>query len=141
MLFVYLLEDKQPYSDQVVAIHRRMTERGDTLCASAFTLGELLVGPRKQGDHAQVDKITRLFSSGEIEVASFDRAAAVSFAQIRSAGGVSSADAIHLACAVQSRVDLFLTNDLQVRKMIVPGIQFIDGLNTTALGTSKSDAQ
>jgi predicted nucleic acid-binding protein len=42
---------------------------------------------------------------------------------------VSPADAIHLACAAARGVDLFLTHDDALRKLIVPGIPFIAGID------------
>jgi hypothetical protein len=48
-------------------------------------------------------------------------------------GGISSGDAMHLACAAEARVDLFLTHDKTLAKKIVPGIQFIATLDTNIL--------
>jgi len=42
---------------------------------------------------------------------------------------LAPADAIHLACAAQAGVDVFLTNDQGLARQIVPGIQFIAGLD------------
>ena len=134
MLFIYWLEDVEPYSERIASIRRRMATRGDRLCTSIFTMGELLVAPVKQGDLRMEQAITAYFSSSDLEVLNFDRAAVRRYASIRAAGRGKPADAIHLACAAQAGVDLFLTNDAAVRKQVVPGIQFIDGLDTTVLG-------
>jgi predicted nucleic acid-binding protein len=42
---------------------------------------------------------------------------------------VSQADAIHLATAAVSGVDLFLTNDSLFWKLVVPGIKFMIDLD------------
>jgi predicted nucleic acid-binding protein len=55
------------------------------------------------------------------------------FAEIRGRAGIISGDAIHLACAAEARVDLFLTHDKRLAKKIVPGIQFIATLDTNIL--------
>jgi predicted nucleic acid-binding protein len=133
-LFVYWLEDKGPYSQYSASIHRRMTKRGDTLCTSAFTLAELLVAPQKQNDKQLTEKIIAYFSGPNLLVLPFDRSTALSYALVRSSCKVSLVDAIHLSSASAEGVDLFLANDNDVRKLIVPGIQFIDGLETTVLG-------
>jgi predicted nucleic acid-binding protein len=104
------------------------------LCTSALTLGELLVVPQKQKDAGLEEKILAFFSGSELEVLPFDRSAAERYAKVRASAKVSPAYAIHLACASIAGVDLFLTNDHAVRKLVVPGIHFIDGLETTALG-------
>jgi predicted nucleic acid-binding protein len=134
MLFVYWLEDKKPYSERISAIRRRMADRRDTLCSSSFTLGELLVAPEKLKDTKLRETILTYFSGPDLEVLSFDSATATRYAKIRAAGAVTPADAIHLACAATAGVDLFLTNDKALHKLVVPGIQFIDGLETTVLG-------
>jgi len=133
MLFVYWLEDTPGFSDQVASIYSSMVERGDVLCASPLSLAELLVAPRKRGDLELETKIISFFESGSIRLVPFDMAAAKRFAVIRAAGKVSPPDAIHLACASVAGVDLFLTNDAAIRKLNVPGIHFIDGLQTSVL--------
>ena len=40
---------------------------------------------------------------------------------------------LHLACAAEARVDLFLTHDKRLAKKIIPGIQFIATLDTDIL--------
>jgi predicted nucleic acid-binding protein len=133
MLFVYWLEDTPGYSEQVASIYEAMLERGDVLCGSTFTLAELLVAPRKRGDQALERQITEFFESKAIHVIPFDVPAAKRFAEVRAAGKVSPADAIHLACAAKAGIDLFITNDSAMRKLNVPGINFIDGLQTSVL--------
>ena len=51
------------------------------------------------------------------------------FARLRATANVSPADAIHLACAASSGVDLFITHDKTLHKLRVNGIQFIAGLD------------
>jgi predicted nucleic acid-binding protein len=56
--------------------------------------------------------------------------AASVFAQLRAQSGVKALDALHLAVAATAGVDLFLTNDRRLQKLVVPGIQFITSLDT-----------
>ena len=44
-LFVYLLEDKGKYAEQVIAVRQWMIEREDQLLTSTLTIGEVLVKP------------------------------------------------------------------------------------------------
>jgi predicted nucleic acid-binding protein len=55
------------------------------------------------------------------------------YAGIRSKPGISAPDAIHLACAAHGHIDLFLTNDHDLVGKVVPGIQFIAGLDSNLL--------
>ena len=49
-LFVYLIEGTSDRAESVVALRKRMIERGDELLTSTLTLGELLVKPVEMGD-------------------------------------------------------------------------------------------
>jgi len=48
-VFVYLLEDKGHLGQKVAELRKRMSLRGDTLCTSWLTYGELLVKPHQLG--------------------------------------------------------------------------------------------
>ena len=130
MLFIYWLEDHPVHFARVQKIYDRMQQRQDVLCASAFTLGELLIGPLKHGAADAAAGIRTFFGSSAIDVAPFTPETAERYAQIRASQRVSPSDAIHLACAAQSRADLFLTNDHRLRGLAIPGIHFIAGMTS-----------
>lgn len=129
MIFVYWLENHPSYAPRVERIFQSMQTRGDSYCASYLTIGEVLTRPLKDKQTQLVERIEQFFDSGLVEMLPFDRKAAGVFARLRASGRVSPADAIHLACAGASGVDLFLTNDKSLHKLRVPGIQFIAGLD------------
>jgi len=133
MLFAYLLEGHPEFKPKVAQIARRMEERGDALCTSVFTVGEVLAGPSRTQRWDEVSKLRAFFRSPELRLLEFKLSTAEIFAEIRGRTGVSSGDAIHLACAAEARVDLFLTHDKRLAKKIVPGIQFIATLDTHIL--------
>lgn len=129
MIFIYWVENHPEFASRVEHILQSMLGRGDRLCASYLCLGEVLTGPLKHKHTALAAKVRQLFDNGGIEILPFDRKAAERFAQLRASGNVSPADAIHLACASASGVDLFLTHDRNLHRLRVPGIQFIAGLD------------
>lgn len=129
MLFVYWLEENPQYTDRIHRIFLRMEERKDTLCTSAFSLGEVLAGPYERGAVELASRIRSALREPFVRVLPFTAEAADRYAQIRARLRVSPADAIHLACAAQAGVDVFLTNDHQLAGKIVPGIQFIANLD------------
>ncbi|MCP5117078.1 MAG: PIN domain-containing protein [bacterium] len=132
-LFVYLLEEHEEFGERVVAIRERMIERGDQLCTSAMTLGELLVGPYLRQQAALAHLYRETLKPPNVEVLSFTPATSEIYARIRVDRGIRPADAIQLACAAQAGVDLFLTNDRRLAGKIVPGIQFMGDLNVNIL--------
>ena len=130
MLFVYLLEYHPEHLSRIRSIRKAMLERGDSLCTSVFTLGEILTGPYQRGAPDIADRIREGFRLPEVELIPFDVNAADSYARIRASHRVSAADAIHLASAAQHGVNLFLTNDHRLMKLVIPGIDFIAGMDT-----------
>lgn len=129
MVFVYLVEDHPVFGSKIERIYRRMLERGDTLCTSALTLGEALVGSIKSGDSALGEKMRTVLKGDEVDLLPFNARTAEIYAELRASLPVKSPDAIHLATAKEARTDIFLTNDAQLHRLIIPGIQFIAGLD------------
>jgi predicted nucleic acid-binding protein len=131
-LFVYLLEGSGAFSLKVVALRERMLERKDQLYTSTLTLGELLAKPAELGDADLARKYEDLLTAGCV-VLSFDRPAARNFAQIRRDRRIKPPDAIQLASAASTEVDLFITNDDRLSGKVVPGIEFITSLDRAFL--------
>jgi predicted nucleic acid-binding protein len=129
MLFIYWLEDHPEYADRMNRIHERMEARGDRLCTSAFTVGEVLTGLYKREALETASRVREAFLSPQIELISFTPETADRYARIRAGHQVSPADAIHLASAANAGVDLFLTNDRRLQPLAIPGIQFIAGMD------------
>ena len=133
MLFVYWIEDHPRYAKRVRQLLGKMNDRQDQLCTSSFAVGEILAGPYKAGAFETARKIRDVFRPPFVEVIAYTLETADLYARIRAKQGVSAADAIHLACAAQARIDLFLTNDAALIGKIIPGIQFIAGLDSDLL--------
>jgi predicted nucleic acid-binding protein len=110
-----------------------MKRRGDTLCTSILTVGEVLVGPRKSGSQSGVDRIRNYFAGDTISILPFTFETAEQFALIRSWTGTSPSDAIHLAAAAEAHVDIFLTNDADLLRLKIPGITLIANLDPVVL--------
>jgi uncharacterized protein len=133
MLFIYWVEDNSRYAERVLQLLENMKVRRDQLCTSAFTVGEVLTGPVKFGSPQIADKIRDIFQSPLVEVLPYTLETAEFYAEIRATHTVSAADAIHLACAAQAGADLFLTSDKRLVGKVIPGIQFIAGLDSNII--------
>ena len=131
-LFIYLLEGSGPQSDRVAALRERMLERDDELCTSTLTLGEVLVKPAEQGNHALRQRYEDVLSQTTRLIA-FDREAARRYADIRRNRTIRPPDAIQLACAALVGADLFITNDDRLSRLTIPGIQFLVPLDRAYL--------
>ncbi len=133
MVFIYAIEQNPEYFPIVKIVHEAMKRRGDTLCTSIFTVGEVLVGPRKLGSQSGADRIRNYFASDTVSILPFTLETAEQFALIRSWTGASPSDAVHLAAAAEAHVDVFLTNDTNLLRLRIPGIPLIAGLDPAVL--------
>ncbi len=129
MLFIYLLEANPVFGHRVQRVHEAMLRRGDILCTSIFTVGEVLTGPRKRNDVAGINGLKKFFDSEDVEILPFTIEAADRYSMIRAETRVSQADGIHLSTAAAAGVDLFITNDDKLRTLTIQGIRFFADLD------------
>jgi uncharacterized protein len=129
MLFVYWLEAHPTFGLRTKEIWDKMLERGDNLCTSIFTIGEVLTGFYKCRDRERASEARQMFELPEIRLLPLSIEVMERYAQIRVDQRVTPADAIHLATASVARANLFLTNDAAISKLTIPGIDFVAGLN------------
>ncbi len=134
MLFIYWLEENPQFGKRVDAIWSRMQERNDQLITGALALGEVFAGAYKRGaSKERIQEVKAALEDSVSEVIAFTAEAANVFGQIKGSLKIPSADAIHLACAASAGTDLFLTNDRNLVGKVIPGIQFIAGLDSNIL--------
>jgi predicted nucleic acid-binding protein len=129
MLFIYMLEGHPIFGPKVRNILNRIVSRGDALSTSVFSIGEILTGPRRRGSISGADAVKQYFLSGAVEILPFTVATADRYSLIRGANKVRQADGIHLATAAEVGVDVFVTNDGDLRKLSIPGIKFFADLD------------
>ena len=127
-LFIYLFEDYGKFSTTVAELRDKMLVRGDQLVTSTLTVGEVLVKPAEKGDVLLCRKYEQAIV-GTATVLPFDLKAARFYSNIRSDRSLRAPDALQLACAGSSGIDLFVTNDHRLQGKKVPGIQFIAALD------------
>jgi predicted nucleic acid-binding protein len=89
---------------------------GDTLAVSDLVRMEYLVGPLRSGDLMKVKVFDAFFTAPTVQktpltFAVFDRAAS-----IRANHGFKTPDSIHLAAAIESGCDRFLTHDARLAR-------------------------
>ena len=129
MLFIYLLEANPKFAPRVQRLHEAMLRRGDILCTSIFTVGEVLTGPQLRNDIAGINGLKKFFGGKGVELLPLTMEAAERYSIVRAGMRVSQADAIHLATAAAAGVDLFVTNDHGLQNLAIPGIRFFADLD------------
>ena len=133
MLFVYLMEEHPERTPRIREIRANMLARGDRLCTSPVSLAEILAGPYAQGDESTAARYKAALRPPTVDILDFTTPVADQYARLRLNRGITRPDALQLACAAANRVDLFLTHDSRLQGQVVPGIQFIAGLDVNLL--------
>jgi uncharacterized protein len=133
MLLIYLLDDHPKYSARVQELLTHSYKRGDDLFTSFVGLGEVMAGAEKSPIPTTAARIRETIDEMGFSYFPFEAGAVDTFSRLRSAHRVKTADAIHIACAASSGVDLFLTGDKDLVKLHVPGIHFIANFETPIL--------
>jgi predicted nucleic acid-binding protein len=83
------------------------------------------VRPLASGTAELAGRYEKWFSSPGVRLVPFDTAAARLYAVLRRDRSIKAPDAIQLACAGATGVNLFITNDLRLSRKIAPGVDFI----------------
>jgi predicted nucleic acid-binding protein len=133
MMFIYLLEGHEEYSDRVEELLKRSRRRRDTLLSSHLALGELMAGSERIDRPQKIAGVQRTLKEMGFSFLAFDQGAVKPFSLLRGREKLGTADSIHLACAASAGIDLFLTGDKRLTKLDVPGIQFIVDFNSPIL--------
>jgi predicted nucleic acid-binding protein len=125
MLFIYLLEDHPAFSSRARELLERAYKRKDALFTSYLALGELMAGADKGSRPQLAEIVAKTIEEMGFSFLPFDGGSVAPFSTLRSKQKLKVADSIHLACAASAGIDLYLTGDMQLFKLDVPGIQFI----------------
>ena len=104
---IYLGEHVPQYGDLVA---QRLSST-DALVVSDLSRLECRVKPMRDGNTALLDEFDRFFNESVSEVLALSREVIDRATEIRSLYGFKTPDAIHLAAAILSNCELFLTND------------------------------
>jgi predicted nucleic acid-binding protein len=123
-VYIYLFERHPVHHQEVLNLRTKMLSRGDELFTSWLTVGELQV----QSTPASKRLSTARYRDAVVASSSlveFGEDAANSYREVRNGTAVKGPDALQLACAAASGVELFVTNDKKLHGLHVAGIHFI----------------
>ena len=122
--YIYLFEGDPILQPAIVRLRQRMLQQGDELLTSALTLGEIQVKALNNARPQDAADIKRRVI-GVSQIVHLDEAAGDAFAHVRTTTRIKGADAVQLACAMAAGVDYFITNDTDLQKLSLPGINQI----------------
>lgn len=113
-LLIYFLSNHPEFGKKSEEIFRQIDNEGG-VCSS------IIITETMYGTIDSIEKITPL-KSQKISVMPVSLSVAQSAGNLKIAYGLKNIDAIHLATAVTSGADRFVTNDQALLKKIIPGI-------------------
>ncbi len=115
--FIYLLDGATPYTKIMEHIINRLREENVSLYTSTATVAEYLVIPYKKNNLLQVNDFFLFIEKAQINVTEINVRIAKQAAIFRSDyNGFKGMDALQLSAAYCNNVDIFLTNDKQLRQ-------------------------
>ena len=120
MAFVYFIEESPAYIAAVDRLFARIDDGQLQACTSYLTLLEVLVKPIRTGNAALVSQYREILTRGRnLELVPVGQQVAEKAAEIRAqphAERIRTPDSIHVATAVCQNADMFVTNDLRLRR-------------------------
>jgi predicted nucleic acid-binding protein len=119
---IYLVEQAQPYA---TAVRGKLSAQGLTLITSELTRLECRVKPFRNSDAALLQDFDDYFASSIAEIIPLTRDVIDRATEIRAQFNFKTPDSIHLAAAVVSNSDVFLTNDHRLNRFTGIAIEVI----------------
>jgi predicted nucleic acid-binding protein len=116
---IYLVEKNPAYASKVQPLFDQLDSGNLTAVVSPITLAECLVLPYKLGkpDVAQIFT-DLLVNSDSVVFFSVDETTADKAAELRAHYNLTLTDAFQVAIAIQAGCDAFLTNDIDLKRVI-----------------------
>jgi predicted nucleic acid-binding protein len=110
---IYLVENVAPYARVLIA---HLAPSGTVQVCSELSRLECRVKPLRDRETALVAAFDRYFANVITTIVPLSRSVMEQATELRARYGFKTPDAIHLAAAIASGCDLFLTNDYRLDK-------------------------
>jgi predicted nucleic acid-binding protein len=126
---IYYVEENETYADQMDLIVAYLENTPAEAVSSVITLTEVLTHPLRL-DKTELVRQYRdiLLNSESFRLVPVDAAIAETAANLRAQYNLRTPDALHIATAVASDCDAFLTNDLAIKRVTELRILILDDL-------------
>lgn len=123
-IFVYIFENYPEYQAVVDDILVSIASDGIDCFTNEITLGELLVNPFKNDQEDIANRYIKILNDKEfVSLTPATQSTHIEAARIRANSGMKYPDALHVASALLSGCDVFLTNDKGIKP--VEGIELV----------------
>lgn len=124
MIFIYLFEDDARFIDQVHPILKKAESGKNSLITSIISIAETLSPTKYLTDKITPMKVQQFFRETQgLTVYPVDWNIALEAAHLRQKHRfLKTPDAIQIATAIVHEADLFMTNDLKLKSLSLPGL-------------------
>lgn len=139
---IYYVERNVSYTKLIDPFFEAIQHNKFTAITSVTTLLEVLVYPIRKNDKELVQKYQNiLFNSWQMSVLAVDRDIAEQAAFLRATYNLRTPDSIHMATAIVSNANYFLTNDLRLPSLPGLAVLKLDELRTRSEYIEQNDNQ
>ena len=115
-IFIYLIEGFDKFEQELLQIRDSIAFAESEIVTSELTLCEVLVAPFRRNNPTLVARYRQFIEvSGAFQVQATGRETYVRASLYRAQSGMKTADAIHMATAVEMNCDVFVTNDGRIK--------------------------
>lgn len=127
--YIYYVENHPVYADKVDAIFQIVESMTIEIKTSVITLSETLMKPIQSGDQLLTDSYRKLLTeTNAISLISITPELAEKAAYLRAQYNLRTPDALHIAAAIESGCDAFLTNDQGFSRVTELRVLLLDDL-------------
>ncbi len=128
--FIYYTENRPIYFDKMQAIFDRMNHGQFEVLCSVITLSETLNKPIESNDQRLINAYNSLFENTYgITLVSVNKSIARRAAGLRARYNLKTPDALHIATALETGCQAFLTNDIALKRVTEMQVLVLDELD------------
>ena len=124
-IVISLVEKRAVWGPLVASRTSELEQAGSRFVVSDLTRMECRVGPLRSGDALLMAAYDNYFGDLSLQVSSLTPAACDRAAEIRARHGFKTPDALHLAVALETGCDHFLTHDQRLKKFTELTVEFL----------------
>jgi uncharacterized protein len=114
MILIYYLDHEGQFQDRAAARLASIRAVGDQIAVSDLTRLECRVAPIRMGDTLLLAKFDAFFALPQVRYAPLTTAVFDRATYLRATRRLGTADALHLAAAIDAGCGVFLTNDARL---------------------------
>lgn len=116
--FIYYTENRPIYFEKMQAIFQRVNQGQFEVLCSVITLSETLNKPIEANDQMLINAYNSLFeNTAGVTLVSVNKNIARTAAELRAKYGLKTPDALHVATALETGCQAFLTNDKGLKQV------------------------